>query len=54
MGIYDGKGNMVHAPRSGKTVEVVHDVFSNPSYASQFALATRPDGDSVEAIRARG
>ncbi|MGZ8802640.1 MAG: hypothetical protein ACXWZL_08530 [Mycobacterium sp.] len=33
---------MVHAPRTGKTVEVVHDVFSQPYYAAQFALATRP------------
>ena len=47
MGIYDGNGNMVHAPRTGMTVEVVHDVFSDPYYASQFSLATRPGGASV-------
>jgi cell wall-associated NlpC family hydrolase len=41
VGIYDGNGNMVHAPRTGKSVEVVHDVFSDPYYRSQFALATR-------------
>ena len=52
MGIYDGNGNMVHAPRTGKTVEVVHDVLSDPYYASQFALATRPGGASVVAIGA--
>ena len=52
VGIYDGNGNMVHAPRTGKTVEVVHDVFSDPYYASQFALATRPGGASVVAIGA--
>jgi len=54
VGIYDGNGNMVHAPRTGKTVEVVHDVFSDPYYASQFALATRPGGATVMAIGAHG
>jgi hypothetical protein len=54
VGIYDGSGNMVHAPRTGKTVEVVHDVFSNAYYAAQFALATRPGGASVVAIGANG
>jgi hypothetical protein len=53
MGIYDGNGNMVHAPRTGKTVEVVHDVFNDPYYAAQFALATRPGGTAVVAIGAR-
>jgi cell wall-associated NlpC family hydrolase len=52
MGIYDGNGNMVHAPRTGKTVEVVHDVFNDPYYAAQFALATRPGVVSVVAIGA--
>jgi len=52
MGIYDGNGNMVHAPRTGKTVEVVHDVFNDPYYAAQFALATRPGAASVVAIGA--
>jgi hypothetical protein len=50
VGIYDGNGNMLHAPRTGKTVEVVHDVLSHPYYAAQFALATRPSGASVVAI----
>jgi|BarGraNGADG00212_1021973.scaffolds.fasta_scaffold00723_5 cell wall-associated NlpC family hydrolase len=54
VGIYDGNGNMVHAPRTGKTVEVVHDVFSDPYYAAQFALATRPGGATVVAIGAHG
>ena len=54
MGIYDGNGNMVHAPRTRKTVEVVHDVFSNPCNAAQFALATRPGAASVVAIGADG
>jgi cell wall-associated NlpC family hydrolase len=52
MGIYDGNGNMVHAPRTCMTVEVVHDIFSNPCYAAPFALATRPGGASVVAIGA--
>lgn len=42
VGMYDGHGGMVQAPRTGKTVEVVHDVFQDPYYASEFALATRP------------
>jgi cell wall-associated NlpC family hydrolase len=54
MGIYDGNGNMVHAPRTGKTVEVVHDVFGDPYYAAQFALATRPGGAALVAIGTRG
>jgi len=40
------------ACRPGRTVEVVHDVFSDPYYASQFALATRPGGTAVLAIGA--
>jgi len=52
VGIYDGNGSMVHAPRTGMTVEVVHDIFSNPYYAAQFALATRPGEVSVVAIGA--
>jgi cell wall-associated NlpC family hydrolase len=42
VGIYDGQGGMVHAPRTGKTVEVVHDVLRDPYYRSQLALVTRP------------
>jgi len=52
VGIYDGNGNMVHAPRTGKTVEVVHDVFADPYYRAQFALATRPGGARVAALGA--
>ena len=47
VGIYDGQGNMVHAPRPGKTVEVIHDVFHDPYYEGQFALATRPGGSGA-------
>ncbi len=42
VGIYDGQGNMLHAPRPGKTVEIVYDVFADPYYKTEFALATRP------------
>jgi dTDP-4-dehydrorhamnose reductase len=46
-------GNYVIADTlTGKTVEVVHDVFSDPYYAAQFALATRPGGAAVVAIGA--
>jgi cell wall-associated NlpC family hydrolase len=41
-GIYDGQGGMVRAPRIGKTVEVVHNVLSDPYYSSQLALVARP------------
>lgn len=53
VGIYDGEGGMVHAPRTGKTVEVVHDVLKNPYYASQLARVARPDGD-VSAVAVGG
>ncbi|KRF23654.1 C40 family peptidase [Phycicoccus sp. Soil803] len=48
VGIYDGQGGMVHAPRTGKTVEVVHDVLKDPYYSSQLALVARPDGTTAE------
>ncbi len=52
MGIYDGQGNMLHAPRPGNTVEIVHDVLSDPYYAAEFALATRPSTElAVQAAR---
>jgi len=54
VGIYDGQGNMLHAPRPGKTVEVVHDVFSDPYYRGEFALATRPTASSVLAAGGHG
>ena len=46
---------MVHAPRTGKTVEVVHDVLSVPYFKNQLAAVARPgpaDG-SVQAGGAR-
>lgn len=42
VGIYDGHGNMLHAPRPGKTVEIIHDVFADPYFQAEFTLATRP------------
>lgn len=54
VGIYDGQGNMLHAPRPGKTVEVVHNVFSDPYYTSEFALATRPSASTVLAAGGHG
>jgi cell wall-associated NlpC family hydrolase len=53
VGISDGNGNMIHAPRTGKTVEVVHEVLKDPYYGEQFALATRPGGASVSATAAQ-
>jgi cell wall-associated NlpC family hydrolase len=49
VGIYDGQGGMVHAPRTGKTVEVVHDVLTNPYFASQLAHVARPESGNVHA-----
>jgi cell wall-associated NlpC family hydrolase len=49
-----GNGNMVHVPLTGMTVEVVHDICSNPYYAARFALATRPGTDTGVAIGAHG
>ena len=46
VGIYDGQGGMVHAPRTGKTVEVVHDVLKDPYFSSQLALVARPAGST--------
>jgi len=43
VGIYDGQGGMVHAPRTGKTVEVVHDVLTNPYFSAQLAAVARVD-----------
>lgn len=52
VGIYDGQGGMVHAPRTGKTVEVVHDVLKNSYFASQLALVARPDSGNAAAAQA--
>jgi hypothetical protein len=49
VGIYDGQGGMVHAPRTGKTVEVVHNVLKDAYYSSQLALVARPGSDATGA-----
>ncbi|GAA1234909.1 C40 family peptidase [Oryzihumus leptocrescens] len=54
MGIYDGQGNMVHAPQTGKTVEVVHDVMHVPYFAGQFAFAARPPASRPGSAQAGG
>lgn len=41
-GLYDGKGGMVHAPRTGKTVEHVPDVLNDPYWSSKLVSITRP------------
>jgi cell wall-associated NlpC family hydrolase len=44
IGIADGRGGMVQAPRTGKTVEVVENVMGNSYYAAHYAGAIRPVG----------
>ncbi len=46
VGIYDGQGNMVHAPHTGAVVEVVHNVLSIPYYRDQLAVVARPASGS--------
>lgn len=41
-GLYDGRGNMIHAPRTGKTVEIVPDVLNDPYWSSRLVSITRP------------
>lgn len=48
VGIYDGKGGMVHAPRTGKDVEVVANVADDPYWRSQLALVGRVIGTEAE------
>lgn len=54
VGIYDGQGNMVHAPRTGKTVEVIHDVLADPYFKAQLALVARPSASGQVAAPAAG
>lgn len=41
VGIYDGQGGMIHAPRMGRTVERVANVFDNSYWASQLEFIGR-------------
>jgi len=40
--MYDGQGGIVHAPRPGLTVEVVHDFLSIDYYQGELAFVGRP------------
>lgn len=42
VGIADGKGGMIHAPRTGKNVEVVPNVLKNSYWGETFGGAGRP------------
>ncbi|MDN5795872.1 MAG: NlpC/P60 family protein [Intrasporangium sp.] len=42
VGIYDGAGGLVHAPRTGLTVEVVHDFLTIPFFHDELAYVGRP------------
>jgi cell wall-associated NlpC family hydrolase len=51
-GLYDGRGGMVHAPRTGKTVEYVPDVLNHPYWSGVLVSITRPPlpgGDGASA-----
>jgi cell wall-associated NlpC family hydrolase len=41
-GLYDGRGGMVHAPRTGRTVEHVPDVFGSDYWSARLVSITRP------------
>ena len=41
-GLFDGRGGMVHAPRTGKTVEYVPDVLNHPYWSTVLVSITRP------------
>jgi cell wall-associated NlpC family hydrolase len=42
VGIYDGRGGMIHAPRTGRSVEIVPDLLSQPYWRDGFTAAVRP------------
>lgn len=46
VGMYDGQGGLVHAPRPGLTVEVVHDFLSVGFFRSELAAVGRPNAPS--------
>lgn len=52
--MYDGQGGIVHAPRPGLTVEVVHDFLSVTYYRGELALVGRPAGVAQAAGAAAG
>lgn len=42
MAIYDGQGGMIHAPRTGKDVERVPNVFNHPYWSGRIGMIGRP------------
>lgn len=46
--IYDGDGGMVHAPRTGKSVEKVESALDSPYWSSQLAFVGRVGGSETE------
>lgn len=42
VGIYDGHGGLIHAPRTGLTVELVHDFLTVPFFHDELAAVGRP------------
>ncbi|AXG14964.1 C40 family peptidase [Intrasporangium calvum] len=52
--MYDGQGGIVHAPRPGLTVEVVHDFLSIDFYRGELAVVGRPGADVGEDIERTG
>ncbi len=44
VGIADGRGGMIHAPRTGRNVEIVDNVMTNSYWRTHYQFATRPTG----------
>ena len=42
MGLYDGQGGIIHAPRTGKNVERVANIFTHPYWSGRIAMIGRP------------
>ncbi|WP_380165631.1 C40 family peptidase [Jannaschia sp. R86511] len=47
-GLFDGRGGMIHAPRTGKTVEYVPDVLNDPYWSGKLVSITRPPLSSAD------
>ncbi len=41
-GLYDGRGGMIHAPRTGDVVKVTPDVLTDPYWSARLVSVTRP------------
>lgn len=44
VGIADGRGGMIHAPRTGRNVEIIDNVLASSYWQGRFEFATRPTG----------